>query len=80
MPGTAAVGSTLTFHGAAPSGSRPVTVAGSYDGGQTWQTLSSAGSRNGTYAAQVTLREQGLLQIRIVFADGSTAAGSVRVQ
>jgi hypothetical protein len=78
-PSSAAVGSTLTFHGTAPPGNGPVTIEGSYDGGQTWQTLSSVGSANGSYAAQITLNQRGILQIRILFADGSHASGSINV-
>src|SRR5262249_28756414 len=49
-PGTATVGSTLTLNGAAPQGNGPVTVEGSHDGGQTWQTLTSVTSANGSYS------------------------------
>lgn len=79
-PSTASVGSTLTFHGTAPSGNGRVTVEGSYDGGQNWQTLSSVGSANGTYTAQVTLSQRGPLQIQIIFSDGSKAVGSIDVR
>jgi hypothetical protein len=78
-PGTATLGSTLTFHGTAPPGNGPVTVEGSYDGGQTWQTLSTVDSVGGSYTAQITLNQRGFLQLRIVFADGSRAVGSVTV-
>lgn len=78
-PSTAAPGSTLTLHGTAPLGNGPVTIEGSYDGGQTWQTLSRVTSANGSYTAQVALSHRGFLQIRIVFADGSQAVGSVNV-
>jgi hypothetical protein len=78
-PSTATIGSTLTFHGTAQPGNGPVTVEGSYDGGQTWETLTNAASANGSYAARVTLSQRGLLQIRIVFADGSQALGAVSV-
>jgi hypothetical protein len=78
-PDSASVGSTLTFQGAAPPGDGLVTVDGSYDGGKTWETLSSVGSANGSYSAQVTLSRPGILQLRIVFADGSQATGSVNV-
>lgn len=79
-PSMANVGSTLTFHGTAPSGNAPVAVEGSYDGGQTWQTLSSVGSANGSYAAEVTLTRRGPLDIQIVFSDGSKAVGSLVVK
>lgn len=79
-PGTASVGSTLTFHGTAPPGNGPVTVEGSYDGGQTWQILSSVNSVGGSYAAEITLRQRGLLQIQILFSDGSKAVGAVNVE
>ena len=79
-PSTASVGSTLTFHGTAPPGNGPVTVEGSYDEGQTWQTLTTADSAGGTYAAQVTLNQPGVLQIQIVFSDGSKADGSLVVK
>lgn len=78
-PSTASVGSTLTFHGTAPLGNGPVTIEGSYDGGQTWQTLSSVDSANGSYAAAITLGQRGTLQLRILFADGSKSVGSVNV-
>jgi hypothetical protein len=79
-PSTAPVGSTLTFRGSAPPGDGPVTVEGSYDGSQTWQVLSSVGSADGTYAAQITLGQRGLLQIKILFADGSQSVGSIAVE
>jgi hypothetical protein len=79
MPSTAALGSTFTFRGTAPPGNGPVAVEGSYDGGQTWRTLSTVSSANGSYAAEITLRERGTLQIRIRFADGSEAVGSLVV-
>lgn len=78
-PTTATVGSTLTFHGTAPTGNGPVTVEGSYDGGRTWQTLSSVTSAGGSYSAQITLSQRGQLQIQILFADGSKADGSINV-
>ena len=78
-PSTASVGSTLTFHGTAPPGNGPVIIQGSYDGGQTWQTLTSVGSANGAYAAQITLSERGSLQLQIVFSDGSKSVGAVNV-
>jgi hypothetical protein len=78
-PSTAQVGTTLTFHGPAPPGNGPVTVEGSYDGGQSWQTMSTVTSANGTYSSQITLSQQGLLDIRIVFSDGSHAVGSINV-
>jgi len=76
---SAALGSTLSLRGAAPKGNGPVTVEGSYDGGRTWQTLSTVDSNDGGYAAQVSLNRRGTLEIRIVFADGSQATGSVTV-
>ena len=79
LPATATLGSTLTFHGTAPPGNAPVTVEGSYDGGQTWQTLSNVGSANGSYAAEIALNGRGTLQIRIRFADGSEAVGALVV-
>lgn len=79
-PRTATVGSTLTFHGTAPAGSGPVIVEGSYDGGQTWQTLTRVGSTGGTYAAEITLNQAGPLRIRIVFGDGSESVGSLLVE
>ena len=79
LPATAAFGSRLAFHGTAPPGNGPVTVEGSYDGGETWQTLSSVGSVDGGYAAEITLNERGTLQIRIRLADGSEAFGSLVV-
>jgi hypothetical protein len=80
LPSTASLGSTLSLHGTAPPGNGPVTIQGSYDDGQTWETLANVGSANGTYVAQVALTQSGLLQLRVVFADGSQAAGSIRVQ
>jgi hypothetical protein len=79
-PGTANIGSTLTFHGTAPPGDGPVNVEGSYDGGQTWETLTRATSTNGGYTAQIKLSEPGRLQIRIVFSDGSKSVGSLLVK
>src|SRR4051812_21913270 len=60
-PSTAAVGSSLTLHGPAPTG--PVTVQGSYDGGQTWTTLSSIRSVGGTYTTTVRLTQRGDLSM-----------------
>jgi len=80
MGSTAEVGSTLTFHGTAPPGDGRVTIEGSYDGGHTWQTLSSVVSTNGSYAAEIALTQRGLLQIRILFADGSQSVGSLVVE
>lgn len=79
-PSTATVGSTLTFHGTAPGGNGPVTVEGSYDGGKTWETLSSVRSANGSYAAAITLDQRGPFQIQIVFSDGSKAVASLVVE
>lgn len=79
LPANASVGSTLSLHGAAPPGSGLVTVEGSYDGGQSWETLASVGSADRTYVAQIALSQSGPLQIRIVFADGSQATGTVNV-
>jgi hypothetical protein len=79
-PSTATVGSTLTFHGTAPPSNGPVTVEGSYDGGQTWQTLSSVESANGSYDATITLSQRGQLQIQIVLSDGSKSVGSLVVR
>lgn len=79
-PSTATVGSMLTFHGTAPGGNGPVTVEGSFDGGQTWETLSSVRSANGSYAAEITLNQRGPLQIQVVFSDGSKAVASLVVE
>lgn len=79
-PSTASVGSTLTFRGTAPPGNGLVTVQGSYDGGQTWQTLSRVNSVGGSYSAEITLKQRGTLQIQILFSDGSKAVGSVNVE
>lgn len=78
-PSTATLGSTLDLHGSAPPGNGAVTIEGSYDGGQSWLTLATVPSFDGTYAAQVPLSERGILQIRVSFADGSQAFGSVDV-
>jgi len=78
LPPSASVGSSLELHGTAPTG--PVTVEGSYDGGQTWTVLSSAQSTGGTYATALQLTQQGTLSIKILFTDGSTATGSILVQ
>jgi hypothetical protein len=78
-PGTAKLGSTLNLNGGAPLGNGTVTVEGSYDGGQSWFTLTTVQSTNGTYAAQIPLTQRGELQFRVVFADGSRSVGSVIV-
>lgn len=78
-PRSAALGSTLTLNGTAPPGNGLVTIEGSYDGGQTWQTLSSVESTNGAYTAQISLNERGTLEIRTLFADGSQDVGSITV-
>lgn len=75
---SALVGSSLSLHGTAPSG--VVTVEGSLDGGHTWVVLSRVTSSGGTYAAQIPLTQRGDLTIKIEFADGSTATGSLIVQ
>jgi hypothetical protein len=75
---TATVGSTLTFGGPAPSGT--VLVQGSYDGGRTWTTLASVDTYGGSYSATVTLEQRGDLSIKITYANGSTATGSVAVR
>jgi hypothetical protein len=75
---TATVGSHLTLHGSAPAGA--VTVQGSYDGGRTWTTLSSVQSIGGTYTATVQLAQRGDLSLKVIYANGSTATGSVVVQ
>lgn len=80
LPNTAPLGSTLNLHGTAPLGNGSVTIQASHDGGQTWQTLASVGSANGTYTAQVALTQTGPVQIRIVFANGSEAVGSMTVK
>jgi len=48
-------------------------------GGVRWETLSTVASANGTYGAQITLNRRGVLQLRIVFADGSRAVGVLNV-
>ncbi|HEY2354957.1 MAG TPA: hypothetical protein VGH79_08695 [Gaiellaceae bacterium] len=78
LPPTAALGSTLSVQGTAATG--PVTVNGSYDGGRTWIVLSSSQSIDGVYTTEIHLAQQGELSIKIVFADGSTATGSIVVQ
>jgi len=79
-PHTATLGSTLTLSGTAPPGNGRVTLEGSYDDGRTWQTLSTVESAHGRYATKIALHRRGQLQMRIVFADGSTAAGSILVR
>jgi hypothetical protein len=79
-PSTATLGSTLNLHGSAPAGDGAVTIEGSYDAGQSWLTLATVRSANGGYAAQVPLEQRGILQLRILFADGSQAVGSINVE
>lgn len=79
-PHTATVGSTLSLSGTAPPGDGPVTVEGSYDGGQTWEMLSSVASAQERYTTQIALDRRGQLQLRIVFDDGSSTAGSIMVR
>jgi hypothetical protein len=79
-PSTAAVGTRLVLHGSAPEGNGVVTVEGSYDGGQTWLPLASVSSTNGSYAATITLTQRGVLQLRILTANGTSAVGSITVQ
>lgn len=79
-PSSVSFGSTLSLHGSAPPGNGAVIVDGSYDGGRAWQRLATVASVDGNYSADVPLDEHGLLQIRITFADGSHAVGSVTVR
>jgi hypothetical protein len=79
-PHTATLGSTLNLSGTAPPGDGPVTVEGSYDEGRTWQTLATVESEQGRYATGIALSRRGQLHLRIVFADASTAVGSILVR
>lgn len=79
-PHTVTVGSTLSLSGTAPPGDGLVTVEGSYDGGRTWEMLSSVESAQGRYATRIDLRRRGQLEMRIVFDDASSTAGSIMVR
>lgn len=80
LPSTEPVGSTLTLQGTAPRGNGSIAVQGSYDRGQTWETLATVGSADRTYTAHIALTQSGLLEIRVVFPNGSEAVGSTTVE
>jgi hypothetical protein len=77
---SATLGSTLSIRGTAPLPDGPVRVEGSYDGGRTWQILSTAQSSGGTYSAQVSMSRRGYLSIKVLYANGTSAVGSILVR
>jgi hypothetical protein len=77
---TATLGSTLSLHGSAPLPDASVQIEGSYDSGRTWKILSAVRSSGGAYAARIALKRRGSLALKIVFANGSSAVGSIFVR
>jgi hypothetical protein len=71
--------SSIDFYGSAPAGL--VEIDGIYGRRPAWHELASARvTTGGTYSASVLLRRRGLLHVRVLYADGSRAAGAVRVK
>jgi hypothetical protein len=69
-------GATLLLHGTAPTAGK-VIVRGSY-GGLRWHTLATARAKR-SYTVGVHLGRRGVLHLRVLYADGSRAVGSIRV-
>jgi hypothetical protein len=79
-PTVAKRGSYLYLRGSVPSSARgQVVIDGSWNGG-TWRILSVADGRSGAYSARLALGRTGRLRLRVLFANGDTAAGAMRVR
>jgi hypothetical protein len=73
-------GSHLTLRGSVPSSARgQVVIDGSWNGG-AWRILSVADGRSGSYRARLALGHTGRLRLRVLFANGDTAVGAMRVR
>jgi hypothetical protein len=69
----------MTFRGTAAVGT--VEIDGTYGPTPRWRQLASVRSLpDGTYQARIHLTRRGLLHLRVLYADGSKAVGSVRVR
>jgi hypothetical protein len=73
-------GSYLTLRGSVPSSARgQVVIDGSWNRG-AWQVLSVTDGRSGSYRARLALGRTGRLRLRVLFANGDTAVGAMRVR
>jgi len=77
--GTARLGSRLALHGTVPHDALgQVTIERSFDG-SIWETVAVVDGTAGTYDATVPLDRLGLVQLRIVFANGQRSVGALTV-